>query len=122
MEGLSLDPRALYGHVKMKQDASGRTQEGKFQDLLDNSTKKIGAGKTQSKMELKKACEAMESIFIEQMLKQMRKNVQKTKLLDGGFAEEVFSDMLYTEYSQKMAESNALGLGQMIYKNMEYLV
>lgn len=121
MEGLSLDPRAMYNHVKMRQSPVGtQSTEGKFQDLLN---KKQGTkGSDQAKLELKKACQAMESVFIEQMLKQMRKNVQKTKLLDGGFAEDVFSDMLYTEYAQKMAESDSIGLGKMMYKNLEHLV
>jgi len=113
MEGISLDPRILYQTSRMKMDSSssGRTD---FDQLLQAKT-----GKTQKKQDLKKACTAMESLFIDQMLKVMRKSVNKNNFLNGGFGEEVFEDMLYTEYSQKMAESGQFGIGKMLYKSME---
>ncbi len=118
MEGLSLDPRALYSQIKMKQDFSfaPKKAESGFGNLLKVSKKE---DLPQKKAELKKACQAMEAVFTEMMLKEMRKTVHKTKLVDGGFAEEVFSDMLYTEYAQKMAENSDSGIGNMMYKSLE---
>ena len=43
-------------------------------------------------------CVQMESILVGRMLKEMRKTVHKGELINGGFAEEVFEDMLYDEY------------------------
>jgi flagellar protein FlgJ len=113
MEGLSLDPRLLYNNVKMKMDKSSSDANG-FDKVLQATI-----DKTQKKQELKKACTAMESLFIDQMLKVMRKSVNKNNFLNGGFAEEVFEDMLYTEYSQKMAESGHFGVAKMLYQSME---
>lgn len=115
MEGISLDPRTLYDQVRSTDGGPRSLKNGKneFQRILDSKT-----DKTKKAAELKKACSAFESLFIEQMLKAMRKNVQKSDLLKGGFAEDVFEDMLYGEYSQKMAESDKFGLSKMIYESM----
>ncbi|RCW47662.1 MULTISPECIES: rod-binding protein [unclassified Halanaerobium] len=39
------------------------------------------------------------SIFIEKMFSAMRNTLSDEKLIDGGYAEDVFTDMLYKEYS-----------------------
>jgi flagellar protein FlgJ len=65
--------------------------------------------------ELYKACVDFESLFIKQMLDVMRKTVKKEGLLGGGMSEEIFTDMLYDEYSKKMAETAQFGLAQTIY-------
>jgi Rod binding domain-containing protein len=67
---------------------------------------------------LYKACQDFEAIFVKQMLNVMRKTVQKTGLMDGGFAEEVFEDMLYDEYAQKMTENAQFGLSDTMYNQL----
>jgi len=116
MEGISLDPRILYNTSRMAMDKSV-TGRGDFDKVLQSKM-----ATAEKKKELKNACNAMESLFIDQMLKAMRKNIHKENFLNGGFAEEVFSDMLYTEYSQKMAESGSFGVGKMLYESMERYV
>jgi Rod binding domain-containing protein len=68
--------------------------------------------------ELYKVSQEFEAIFIKQMLNVMRKSVNKTGLMDGGMAEEIFEDMLYDEYAQKMAESGSFGIADMIYRQL----
>ncbi len=63
---------------------------------------------------LKKACSDFESIFMHQMLKEMRKTVKKTGLIHGGQAEEIFSDML----DQERAKSMTIGLGDMLFMQL----
>ena len=67
---------------------------------------------------LKEACREFEAIFIEQMLKSMRKTVNKSGLMDGGMAEGIFEDMLYENYAQKMSKSADLGLSDMLYRQI----
>ena len=52
------------------------------------------------------------------MLNSMRQTVNKTGLLDGGMAEDVFEDMLYDEYSKLMAKNANLGLTDLLYKQL----
>ena len=68
---------------------------------------------------LYKVCLEFEAIFIKQMLNSMRKTVEKSGLLDGGMAEEVFEDMLYDEYAKKMAATANFGLAAMIYGQLQ---
>lgn len=64
------------------------------------------------------ACIEMESIFVGKMLKEMRKTVPKTGWIDGGFAEEIFEDMLYDEYAMSMSRNSNLGMAKMLYDQL----
>ena len=64
------------------------------------------------------ACIQFESLFIKQMLNSMRKTVQKSGLMDGGMAEEIFEDFLYDEYALKMAETAGFGLADTLYQRL----
>ncbi len=69
------------------------------------------------KKELKKlesACNDFESIFVLQMMKEMRKTVHKTGLTDGGMAEEIFQDML----DQERSKTATLGLGSLLFQQL----
>ncbi len=65
-----------------------------------------------------KTCVEMESLFLNQMFKEMRQTIHKTGWLHGGHAEEIFEDMLYDEYSLKVSKNSNLGLAKMIYDQM----
>ena len=67
---------------------------------------------------LYKVFQDFEAIIIKQMLNVMRKSVNKTGLMDGGMAEEIFEDMLYDEYAQNMAKSGSFGIADMIYRQL----
>ncbi len=67
---------------------------------------------------LYQACQDFEAIFLKQMLNAMRQTVDKGEMLHGGFAEEVFEDMLYDEYSKKMAQTAGFGLSELLYRQL----
>lgn len=68
--------------------------------------------------ELMEASKQFESIFINQLLSQMRSTVPKDELLDGGLGEDVFKGMLDEEYSKKMADAGGIGLAQILYEQL----
>lgn len=68
--------------------------------------------------ELMDACKDFEAILIKQMLDSMRKTVPDSGLLDEGPGKEIFEDMLYDEYANKMAETANLGISKMLYKQL----
>ena len=86
--------------------------------ILSSSMMKMQNKQIDRKSELYKACVDFEAIFIKQMLSVMRKTVHKTGYLNGGFAEEIFEDMLYDEYSQKMARNAQFGLANLLYSQL----
>ena len=67
------------------------------------------------------AAEQFEAFFIEKMFKEMKKTIGKKGLIDGGFAEEVFDEMLLTERVGQMAHQGEFGLAEKIYQQMQRL-
>ena len=67
---------------------------------------------------LEKTSQEFESLFLEMFLKKMRDTIVKTKLIDGGQAEAIYTDFLDGEYAKIMAESNYTGLQQNILKQL----
>ena len=63
-------------------------------------------------------CIQMESIFVGRMLKEMRNTIPEHKFIDGGFAEQVFEDMLYDEYALSLSKTSDLGLAKMLYDGL----
>jgi len=64
--------------------------------------------------EVKKLSEDFESLFLNLVMKSMRQTVDKSDLMNGGNAEDVFQDMLDTEYAKQMAGQRMTGLADSI--------
>ncbi len=63
-------------------------------------------------------CREFESIFAKMMLKEMRKTVDKSGLVSGGWAEDIFQDMLDDEYAKSMSASANFGLADQLYRQL----
>ncbi|MGQ9842971.1 MAG: rod-binding protein [Spirochaetota bacterium] len=64
-------------------------------------------------------CIEMESLFVYQMLKEMRKTIHKENdILHGGMAQEIFEDMLYNEYSLQISKTANFGLAKTLYDQL----
>ena len=69
---------------------------------------------------LKEAAGEFEAIFVKQMLDTMRKTLHKEdRLVEGGMAEDIFEDMLYTEYSRVMSKAGDFGIARAITQQYE---
>ncbi|MFP4197998.1 MAG: rod-binding protein [Halanaerobium sp.] len=89
-------------------------QEIEKQRNLDSSAK--------DEAELEEVAREFSSIFIEKMFGSMKKTLPEDKMIDGGYAEEVFSDMLYKEYSQMAGKQGMLAeLNQALVKQLKNL-
>ena len=67
---------------------------------------------------LKKACSEFETIFIESMIKAMRKTVPEDGLFSGGFGEEIFQEMFDQEIARQMADCKGLGIANTLYNQL----
>ena len=67
---------------------------------------------------LKKACGQFESIFINQILRSMRRTVPHGGLLKEGPEMEIFQSLYDETLSQNLAQQKGVGLGKMIYRQM----
>ena len=68
---------------------------------------------------LREAANDFEAIFIQEMLKTMRKTSFESDLLPKSEGEKVFQSLLDEQYSQISAKSGSLGLGEMIYQQLK---
>ena len=64
------------------------------------------------------ACRDFEALFIKQMLNSMRETIPDTSAENDNYGKEIYEDMLYTEYAQKMAKTARLGIADMLYNQM----
>jgi len=80
-----------------------------------SSVKKTPVDKTDKLYEV---CMELETFLIKNLIKSMRSTVQKTGLIDTGFAGEVYEDMLYDEYAKAFAQNANLGFAEMAYREL----
>jgi len=67
---------------------------------------------------LMNTCKEFESLFVNMLYKQMRSTINtKNDILHGGQAEEIFSDMLYQEYSKLTANAGDFGIAKVLYEH-----
>jgi len=102
---------------KLESSARDNAFKNTLKSVLDSKTDKK---KTEDK-KLMDTCQEMESLFVAKMFKEMRKTVHKTDWINGGFAEEIFEDMLYDKYALKVSKNANLGLAKQMYDQMSKL-
>jgi len=68
---------------------------------------------------LRESANDFEAIFIQQMLKTMRKTSFESDLLPKSEGEKVFQSLLDEQYAQISAKSGSLGFGEMIYQQLK---
>ena len=68
---------------------------------------------------LREASNEFEAIFIQQMLKTMRKTSLESDLIKKSEGEKIFRSMLDEQYAILSAKSGSLGLGEMIYQQLK---
>lgn len=67
---------------------------------------------------IKEAARTFESLFLNEIMKNMRKTLPQDGLLNQGFANNVFNSMLDQEYSQIASKSGQLGLADVIAQQL----
>jgi len=72
----------------------------------------------QEDKKLREACKDFESLLIKQMLDAMKKTVPESNLIDKNQGEKYFEDMLYQEYADSMADTESLGISDMMYRQL----
>ena len=85
-----------------------------------NQLKKLPQSKGVSDdAKLREVANDFEAIFIQQMLKTMRKTSFESDLLPKSEGEKVFQSLLDEQYALISAKSGSLGLGETIYQQLK---
>ena len=86
---------------------------------MDQSRELPVAKSVADNAKLRDASNEFESIFIEHMLKTMRKTSLESDLIKKSEGEKIFRSMLDEQYAILSAKSGRLGLGDMIYQQLK---
>lgn len=89
------------------------------QQQLDSAFKSVKPSKDgQPDLKLKDSCRDMESLFLNYLLKELRKTINKSGFISGGRAEEIFTSMLDGELSKKMSDAGGIGLSSLLFRQL----
>ena len=92
---------------------------GSAHQVQGSGAKLANAKPIDTKSPLYQQCQEFESIFVKMMLKEMRKTVDKSDdIISGGFAEDMYSDLLDDEYSKTMSKTARFGLADTLYRQL----
>ncbi|MDH4262032.1 MAG: rod-binding protein [Spirochaetia bacterium] len=91
-------------------------------DILDRGMKRKDilseTSASPEKRKLYEASKEFESFFVEKMFIEMKKNVPKNPMFHGGYAEDLFDDMLLSERVRKLSNNTEFGLAEKIYQQL----
>ena len=95
------------------------TQADFLLEALGNN-RKIPKIDTSSADEAKlyEACRDFESMYVNMMLKEMRKTVPKEGFIPQSFEQNMFTSMFDEEVSKEVAHQGKLGLAEMLFKQL----
>ena len=85
---------------------------------MDQSRDLPDAKVEDDKAKLREAANEFEAIFIQQMLKTMRKTSLESDFIKKSEGEKIFRSMLDEQYAILSAKSGRLGLGEMIFQQL----
>ena len=115
------------GYVPFSSNAAiqgrGSVEGGGFEEMLrrvqdlpaNTSVEKNAIDRNDKLFEL---CVELETFLIKNLIKSMRSTVQKTGLIDTGFAGGMYEDMLYDEYAKTFARNANFGFAEMAYRDL----
>ncbi|MCL1980704.1 MAG: rod-binding protein [Proteobacteria bacterium] len=90
--------------------------------LLLQVTQPMGTQQTKiakDRAALKKSCQDFEAIFIQSMLKAMRKTVPEGGLFAKSNATKIFEEMMDQDIAAGIAKKQSTGLAEQIYRQLE---
>ncbi|MCL2211777.1 MAG: rod-binding protein [Treponema sp.] len=64
-------------------------------------------------------CLELETFLVKNLLTSMRNTVQKSGLVDEGFAGKMYEDMLYDEYAKDYTKNANFGLAEQAYRQLK---
>ncbi|HKL74701.1 MAG TPA: rod-binding protein [Halanaerobiales bacterium] len=106
----------------MEMDLNYNPAQNQYQKInnQNNFTNKLkNSSREDSEEQLKEVVDEFTSIFLNQMFKSMRSTIPEGGMIDGGFAEDVFTDMYDKEISKLGSKQNNFsGLNQILFEQL----
>jgi Rod binding domain-containing protein len=116
---MQIDSAMLQYNNRPLRVPSGASQVHRDASIARTGARVADSSPVDKKSKLYEQCQEFESIFVKMMLKEMRKSVDKSdSLISGGWAEDIYQDMLDDEYSKSIAAKAGFGLSEQLYKQL----
>ena len=81
-------------------------------------TRSIPNATSRQEAKLREACQYLEAVFLNHLLKSMRKTITKSDLFGSSKEEEFFQEMMDYEVARSISEKNSMGIADMLYKQL----
>jgi flagellar protein FlgJ len=101
----------------LRRTASQANQD-KAEDIADrdpNSPSSSKYAKIDKTDKLYEQCVELEIFLVKTLISSMRNTVQKSGLINEGYAGKMYEDMLYDEYAKDFAKNSNFGMAEMAY-------
>ncbi len=102
------------------QSAQQPASENLMNQLRSVAEVDISKMSEKEKADLREKCREFESLFVKMMLDTMRKSIERTKNASAALEQgkDIYEEMLYGEYAKEISQSGALGVGDMIFRQL----
>lgn len=77
------------------------------------------AQRSESLRALRQATEEVEALFLVELLREMRRTVVRAGMLDGGMAEQIFTQQWDTEIARQLAQRTDAGIAEPLYQQLK---
>jgi len=101
------NPEKFADALKRASEANAPVQTKPGQEPIDKEDK------------LYQLCLELETFLVKNLLTSMRNTVQKSGLVDEGFAGKMYEDMLYDEYAKDYTKNANFGLAKQAYRQLK---
>lgn len=82
--------------------------------------KLVKAYDTKDDEKLKETCQEFESMFVNLMLKEMRKTIPESDFMPQSFATQTFEEMYDEEIAKSVSKGKGIGIADAMYRQMSY--
>ncbi|MCL2808671.1 MAG: rod-binding protein [Treponema sp.] len=111
-------------NVRMSSSSVVPTSQS-FEDLLRRTSSmekqadiRPGQSDIDKNDKLYQLCLELETFLVKNLLTGMRNTIQKSGLIDEGFAGKMYEDMLYDEYAKDFTKNAGFGLAEQAYRQL----
>ncbi len=67
---------------------------------------------------LKEACQGFEEIFVNMMLKEMRKGIPKAGLFPDSLQKDIYTSLFDQQIAKEISKGKGMGISDMLYENL----
>lgn len=109
---MKIDPKTSINNLPLTMNKLNNSDK-KFAEILN----KVEKGKDEE-AKLMDACQQFESIFVHQMISQMRATIPEGGLFEKSQGEKIFQDMLDEKYAENISKAGGIGLAKILYDQL----